>query len=336
LFASDRLADLSASNGGDRLGAVISEHRDIVLAGAQGPDPFFYYGKGPFRRRADQQAVSDFGTVLHAMDPSEVFPVLAERAVEERGGRRNIAFAYIYGLITHYVLDRNYHPYVFYRTGFDSSGGLSGPFSADHTRFETLLGAAYLDTRRVRALESGVRPSAVPRYRETAPRRAMRVDPDKLGVAGDLWAAAFPSRVRPMTYPDAWFDMRKALSFLWDPFHLKRALYAVFGGSATKSRALIPPRRPARSDTIDYLNECAESWLHPVSGDESKATVNELCADASRDADLAREILSAAYEGRDVGSLWQPLLAGVNHEGFKTGESPRYFQSVYGRAQPNR
>lgn len=335
LFASDLIAGLSAasSGAGDPFASAVVEHRDIVLAGAQGPDPFFYYGKAPLRSRPDQKEISAFGDYLHAVDPAKVFPLLASRAAEEGPGRRRVAFAYLFGLLSHYLLDRALHPYVFYQTGFDSEGALTGRFSVDHSRFETLLGAAYLRRRTLRAKETGTRPAVLPRYRETAPRKSMRVDGDKLGVAGDLWVAAFPDRVRPRTYPDAWTDMRSALAFLWDPFAAKRAVYAVLGASGTKSRALIPPRRPARSDPIDYLNDEAAAWLHPVTGEPSSATVDELVATASRDAEAGREILAAAMASApavaDASARWPALLRGVNHDGFREGETMRTYRSVY-------
>ncbi len=335
LFASDRIADLSAPGGaaGDPLSSAVAEHRDIVLAGAQGPDPFFYYGKAPLRSRPDQKEISAFGDHLHAADPGAVFPVLASRAAEEGPGRRRVAYAYLFGLFTHYFLDRAFHPYVFYCTGFDSDGALTGRFSVDHSRFETLLGAAYLRRRSLRARETGTRPPVLPRYQDTAPRRSMRVDGDKLGVAGDLWVAAFPDRVRPRTYPDAWTDKRSARSLHWDPVAAKRAVYAVLGASSTKSRALIPPRRPARSDPVDYLNEGAAAWLHPVTGEPSSATVDELIETAARDVEEAREILAASLSGADVSGRWPALLRGVNHDGFREGETMRTFRSVYA---PNR
>lgn len=331
LFASDRIADLSApgSGAGEPLSSAVAEHRDIVLAGAQGPDPFYFYGKAPLRSRPDQKEISAFGDQLHALDPGAVFPGLASRAAEEGPGRRRVAFAYLFGLLTHYLLDRAFHPYVFYCTGFDSDGALTGRFSVDHIRFETTLGAAYLRRRSLRARETGLRPAVLPRYRDTAPRRSMRVDGDKLGVAGDLWVAAFPDRVRPRTYPEAWTDMRSALSLLWDPFAAKRAAYAVLGASSTKSRALIQPRRPARSDPVDYLNEGAAAWLDPVSAEPTSATVDELVEAAARDAETARELLAAAMSGADVSARWPALLRGVNHDGFREGEIMRTYRSVY-------
>lgn len=335
LFASDLFAELSSRSPGAPLDAAVKAHRDIFMAGAQGPDPFFYYGRAPLKGRGDRRAVSDFGEALHAMDPMAVFPVLAAKASEERGGRRNIAFAYVYGLIAHYVLDRTFHPYVFYRTGFDSSGSLSGVFSVDHSRFETLLGAALLAKRRARAKETGVRPPVLPSHRETAPRRALRVDPDKLGVAGDLWSAAFPASLRPRAYPDAWDDMRSVLTFLWDPFALKRALYAVAGRSNTKSRALIPPRKPPRSDTVDYLNDGAEPWLHPVTGEESVLTAEGLFASAAEDADRVGASLSATFDGGDREPAWRSVLGNITHDGTAVGLRMTRFRSVYGRPQPN-
>lgn len=323
LFALDRLAECSGDGASDPFSAALRSHRDLVLAGTQGPDPFFFYAKVPLRSRSAGEGVHDFGTHLHVVDPARVFPLLAEAACRERGGRRDIAYAYLYGLLLHYVLDRSVHPYVFSHTGFDADGFLKGRFFADHVRFETLLGVSSLD-RRVRGTGS-----AFPRFRDTRPGRSMRVDEDGLGVAGDLWAAAFPDQLRPRTLPDSWSDMRAVLSLLWDPTGVKRVLFRVLGASSSTPRALIPPRRPRRSDPIDYLNDGAGPWPDPVTGVESTATVESLVSDATALAGKARTILSRAYAGEEVRNLWGPFLGGVNHEGCLEGQRMRHFRSVY-------
>ena len=44
---------------------------------------------------------------------------------------RDFVFSYIFGLLTHYVLDRYTHPFVFYYSGIDKN------FLPKHQRYET-------------------------------------------------------------------------------------------------------------------------------------------------------------------------------------------------------
>jgi hypothetical protein len=286
----------------------------LVLVGTQGSDPFFFLGKVPWRRRADvDRPAGGFGTFIHAADPSDVFPRIAARAASLDGDERKTAAAYAFGLLLHYLLDRAVHPYVFYRSGFDADGGLSGRHAVDHAMFETML--AERDGRSA--------PAAA-----TAPTRMFAAAPEDLAAADRFLAESFPGELEPGRFAEAWADMRTVARILWDPAGIKRRLFKLLGGQNSKAYAMIRPR--PSDDGIDYLNEGKAQWRDPVSGAESAASFRELAGTAAAEIPAAAAAMDRALAGQNAD--WERLFRGVNHDGVRTGELKRFQDPVYGRA----
>ena len=51
----------------------LKDNEDIYLVGAQGPDPFFFYGILPWLKADNAKVVRKYGTVLHKVDPCDAF-----------------------------------------------------------------------------------------------------------------------------------------------------------------------------------------------------------------------------------------------------------------------
>ena len=293
---------------------AVSAHPGLVIIGSQGPDPFYFYGEVPWRRRSGAGRAAAFAEFLHGSDPLELFPPLAQQAAlaaSRAGDRPEAAFAYLFGLLLHYTLDRAVHPYVYFRSGFDGNGELGGRFSALHAMFETMMAES----------AGGGAPVS-----ETAPARMFAADPSDLAVADGLFAAAFPGRVDSGQFSTAWSDMATALEVLWDPTGIKRLLLASLGGRRTRTYSMIRPCKAECGAGADYLNAGKASWRHPVSGVESKASVAELTAAAETDAAAAAGLLDQLIRGEPVD--WSGLLRGVNHEGHRPNEIKRFSAPV--------
>jgi hypothetical protein len=312
-FAAAVLASLARAPEASAETAWLAAHAGLVFIGTQGPDPFYFYGEVPWRRRTDKKRLDAFTEFLHGSDPTAVFPVLAQTAAAAEGDNREAAFAYLYGLLLHYLLDRAVHPYVFFSTGFDAAGALSGRFAAHHARFETMM---------AEAARGDARPAV------TSPRRMFAAARDDLAEADLLLSLSFPERVEPGRFSESWADMTMVLALLWDPSGLKRRLAEALGGGESRAFAMISPRKPASGDAIDYANAGKAVWQHPVSGIESTASVAELTAAAASEADAALRAVDGARRGEPAD--WNRLLRGVNHDGIRPGDRLRTYRSVYG------
>jgi hypothetical protein len=113
----------------------------LVWLGAQGPDPFFFYGRAPFKKRLGRDSFNHFGSTLHNQAPHKsLWPLIQHGWFGPHAD--DTTRAYVIGALTHYVLDRTCHPYVFYRSGFDEHGSLTEHYNADHARLEVAIDAA--------------------------------------------------------------------------------------------------------------------------------------------------------------------------------------------------
>ncbi len=93
--------------GQDMIGRLDDDMRRLVLAhrneyeiGLQGPDIFFYYK--PYKKNE----IANYGTTRHLEKASRMFAPILEKT------QQGAALSYLFGLICHYALDRNCHPYV--------------------------------------------------------------------------------------------------------------------------------------------------------------------------------------------------------------------------------
>lgn len=89
------------------LAASIETNREVFDIGLHGPDILFYY------RLFIPNHVTKTGYRLHKL-PAEQFFARAARVMEEKGNilDQGAARAYLYGVICHFALDSQCHPYV--------------------------------------------------------------------------------------------------------------------------------------------------------------------------------------------------------------------------------
>ncbi|MCL2840499.1 MAG: zinc dependent phospholipase C family protein [Defluviitaleaceae bacterium] len=130
----------------------IKSGEQLYNLGAQGPDFFFYYMPGHFRKRSRgvgvQMHISDLGLFLVQMAKH------AKNATELND--KDIIFAYTSGFLMHYTLDAHAHPYVYAKTYNIHAPKIKN--SADHRKFETSIDLAMLK------LTSGKKPAAMKQW----------------------------------------------------------------------------------------------------------------------------------------------------------------------------
>src|SRR5699024_8392764 len=80
----------------------------------QGPDPFFYYNFWPWIKN---EPVHDVGMALHTNHCGPFLMNLIEDTMDSSVEMK----AFVLGFITHHVLDRNTHPYIHYRAGYNGN-----------------------------------------------------------------------------------------------------------------------------------------------------------------------------------------------------------------------
>lgn len=124
------------------LKSIIKQNQNLYNIGAQGPDIFFYYLPGLLKKNT-----KNLGIKMHTNNFAKFMRSLAQSMAEiEDEGDRNALVSYVCGYLTHYCLDYNAHPYIYYKSGFKKEGetirGLK--YSVNHRNFETAIDIAML------------------------------------------------------------------------------------------------------------------------------------------------------------------------------------------------
>lgn len=83
---------------------IINRNIDLYNIGVHGPDILFYY------KALVSNEIKDLGSLLHQKEAYGFF--LHAKKIIDENQHDEAAIAYIYGFITHFVLDHSCHPYI--------------------------------------------------------------------------------------------------------------------------------------------------------------------------------------------------------------------------------
>ncbi|MFD1017725.1 zinc dependent phospholipase C family protein [Thalassobacillus hwangdonensis] len=222
------------------------QHLNVVRLGAQGPDPFFYHRFWPFLK---SKGVEKVGNRLHTEDCGDFLVSLITEAKDSS----LLIQSYILGFITHHLLDRNAHPYIHYRAGYEG---------ANHQRLEVIIDTLVMKQKKnLKTWENKVHERI---------DVGQRLDPDLRVLLKRVINKHYPGLTDdlPNTFvQESYRDMKLALKILHDPSGWKNKLLG----------DMVSPysHRPVE-DNMDYLNESRKRWKHPATGEDHEASFMEL------------------------------------------------------------
>ena len=290
----------------------LESNQALVWVGSQGPDPFFFYGNAPFKRRLSRTTINQFGSTLHNQKPEQsLWPLIQKGFLGSHAD--DITKAYVIGALTHYALDRTCHPYVFFRSGFDEHGSLSGHYNADHARLEMEMDIGLVQKLK---LSSQV-------YQ---PKHTLVVDPVSLQSISQLYFTCFPKQVSHHTYQDAVNDMRATYRFLYHGSMFNRLLVVIIAGRRSLPMSLIHPTNLKSVVTEQALNVTRKTWKHPITGKAQTDTVLQLIQQAQT---YLEKLIASLIKGTLTETELIAWCDEVDYDGKKFGKTMRYFSSYY-------
>lgn len=300
---------------GERILALLGEdtfqtedERDAFLLGNQGPDPFFYTFYCPYG-----STLRKLSRRMHRRNCVRAFDGMRTLASHMQDGARDIADAYLYGFVCHYVLDSVCHPYVYSLEYLLMNSGVPGLEDAPtqiHAQIETDLDCMMLWRDKGETIET-YRP-----YLEVSkgsPRVLAVIDRLIRFVAAGTYQTKIPAN----SYRMAIRNMRRCNRFIYSPTGRKR-------DAIGKAERLVRPHSFAQAmshrttvrDTCDYDNRNHLPWTNPFTGEvstESFLDLFEKCESLSLDA------IEALLDGKPSSEI----IGDVNFRGEKTYERLR-------------
>ncbi|MCD1257538.1 zinc dependent phospholipase C family protein [Paenibacillus athensensis] len=267
----------------------------VFRMGCQGPDFLFYHRFLPWQKGKGLPAL---GSAMHA---EACGPYVLE-LLQQLQGRPlyNPAVVFALGFITHHILDRNMHPYIFYKSGFKKW---------NHQRFEIAV-----DTLVVRA-RLGLETWKTPVWKLLDAGPAL-----PLGLAAAMNTAAhklYPQLAAGLTEADwneAYRDMLRAQRLFHDPHGVKRALTFGYIAPLVYTRKL---------PGLDYLNESRSVWNCPTSQDEVyDSSIWDLWDRALADGrTVLEQAVRALQSGKPVADTdYEPFMQALGNRSYETGK----------------
>ena len=90
----------------------LEDKLDIYHTFAQSHDYLFYYTFGKNKKK-----INNFGHYAHRHNTQNYLINIIKEIQDKHEENNPELLAYLYGSITHYVLDTTCHPFIFYKTG---------------------------------------------------------------------------------------------------------------------------------------------------------------------------------------------------------------------------
>ncbi|ASK60893.1 hypothetical protein CFK37_01040 [Virgibacillus phasianinus] len=221
------------------------QHETYMKLGAQGPDPFFYYKFWPWNK---DESVSNIGMALHTKKCGAFLIDLIQAAAKMESHVK----AYVFGFVTHHILDRNAHPYIHYRAGYEGN---------KHQELEVIIDTVIMEKfHNMKTWRAHV-------YKEIDVGYSL--DKDIITLLHTRIEKHFPEVVKESdTYiQKSYRDMKLALRLLSDPYGWKNVVF--------KSLISSFSHQPIKTN-IDYLNEDETTWHHPATNEVSSKSFLEL------------------------------------------------------------
>lgn len=267
---------LEKSKNRDSINQFLVGNPDFFELGTQGPDPLFFVGIIPSHGLHLITAKKKYGNQLHKTDGREFFIAMINRSykIEDDKNRKRFQ-SFIFGQFAHYILDREAHPYILYKSGFDSEGKISGKYHYLHGNFETNIDVALAKKHQMNVFLE--RPYDI--------------------IPCDKYFLALIDRDLGISLKEA-FRLEKPLPkhFYTNAIKNMRSIQKFMNRHRKFNRAMLPKRiqspvmpDPDKLDYPDCLNDKREEWLDPVTGESHYESFEDINYRASK-------ILESCYE----------------------------------------
>lgn len=288
----------------------------IRALGGQGPDVFFFYGYSS-KKRENKIETRYFGTYLHHINIADAYSFLLEYAAKQEDSE--MLFSYIKGLFMHYVMDRNCHPYIFYRTGFaDPKTGSKEDekkYMNNHVCFEgimdTIIGKRYKTFK--------------------FPRKLVKCPDMQVKSISKMFYELAKylkyEKVDELTFYNAYKDLLFAENILFSPLGFKKFLVHNIISKNSFIDCMMSPCRTKKYNKYDILNEKNSQWKDCVTGAKRNESFLKLVENAKKELPNVDKIIKNAQDKKDIREDMNMFIHNIDHDGFEVGATKIHYQN---------
>lgn len=224
-----------------------SRNETFMKLGAQGPDLFRFYNFWPWI--GEDEPVQQISEVLHNRESTGFLSDLIKAAKQQNGEVR----AYVFGFITHQILDKHTNPYIQYQIA------CKGHYPQQlQVNIDTLMMEKYHNLKTWKA----------PVHKEIDV--GFKLNKDIVYLLQDFIRKHYPEvakEISPSCIRKSYRDMKMALRLYSDPLKWKNKLFhSLIGGRS---------HQPVEDDA-DYLNLQKSVWHNPETKQSSAESFIDL------------------------------------------------------------
>lgn len=271
----------------DDLKNMLISGGEMFNFGSQGPDIFYYYHAWPWK---NSKNAGKIGTLIHRNETNRFLMASLDyiKALDPDDDGTQALMAYVMGFLSHYVLDKTAHPFIFHFSGInDGDDPINYKRLYDHKHLEVIL-----DTLMVIKLKNSA-PAALPQHKVLELKIPV---PLALGNYYEvMMKQVFDTSIEAEMIPAMMSDMAQIMRFLYDPKGMKRPiirlLERLIGKHGAYSTAIYPGDLKA---DVDYLNLKHSQWCHPC--DPGETSTDSFIDLYHRAVDEAAQLIEAAYD----------------------------------------
>jgi len=286
--------------------ATIGRPSFTKILGAQGADPFFFYGY-LHSSRPNIKDIRSFGNILHHTPCDETTKYFIDYINKQNSSTKTLLFEYLDGYLSHFVLDHTFHPYVFYFTGIDYNTS-----KVQHAALESSLDTVFANLYKIK-----IKNASDIFFLDDLPLKEISkmfsYVATELNVV-NIDENAFYYSVK---------DMRKVLNLLYSKSGIKKALLNLFMKNSLIN-AMSRPKKILKKDYLYITNKENSTWLNPANGASLNCSVFDLF---NQSIALYQNNISPLIElatKYDKLSFENSILEGENFDGLHVGEEMRY------------
>lgn len=283
-------------------------HLPALLAGAQGPDPFFFYH---VLNRKKNTPLHGWATRLH----TEQTGVFLTRLCEAAGHAEATARSFALGFLSHYATDSTAHPFI-YAHSFDRAGAYSNNLHGD-------LEAA-MDTWFFRAEGGRHTPRQMTGYAALTQEERERIEqPFRQAILGTFGSA--PTREEVLT---SFRDCVRYPRLLYSAHGVKRRSLSLLARCAGLPGYIEAHTPPAHLHGQDFLNLARMGWTSPWAMETLRHESMEALLDRARQTSVG--FFAAAYAlwagGMSAGDF-TAQLGGLGYDSGIAWEEAFFFEN---------
>ncbi len=268
--------------------------------GSVGPDPLFYGGVSvtslhpllALKKMGNKIHKSDNKTITFAYDSNLTL-------MSENEEKKNLLKSFYLGQLAHYILDSTTHPYIYYWSGFDDEGHLTGHYHYRHAHFEACIDSSICYIKKETSYIKN-------------PKSMIKIGSEDLKIISECYVQVLES-----------FFGYKIPKFYYKGAVNNMLRFASLANKKTKAFAIGPLKKMRNPNKFheEVFNLNHLEWRHPATGEKSNKTFIDLYQEALNKFSMC---LNEFKKNQSIFEAYSILESEIDFEGKKIGTVKKY------------